>query len=418
MGKKSQGGSQQVVQKNDPWEGVQPHLLGMYSAAGDWFNNGPRGFYTGQTLAGVPQQMESAMQMMEARARAGSPTLRGAHGTVSNIQSGAYTGGNPLMTGAALGQNRYAMGDNQRDNWYANDNGIKQNIIAGGQLLRDNPFAQNSRINSNRTAMGEFLGSNPYLRSMVEGATRSVKDDFMESIAPSLASQFSAAGRTGSGAHMGAFAGASSKLAERLGDISAGLFGQSYENERGRMAAAEEAERQRQAMAYEAERGAQRQSLSDEYGRKFAAYTGERGLSANAYEAERGAYRDMWSKDPSLRLQAAGMVPALAAADYMDADRLMGVGLQRRQIEQESLDDQRMRYDYNRDEPLQRLLSYNSILQGATPYASSQQSGSNKQPYNRLTGAIGGGLGGYALGNLMGFGPVGAVLGGLGGLFG
>lgn len=67
---------------------------------------------------------------------------------------------------------------------------------------------------------------------------------------------------------------------------------------------------------------------------------------------------------------------------------------------------------------LSRLQAYSQIMAGAAPYASSSGSSSQRQPYNKLTGAIGGGLGGAALGSMFGMGPLGAIVGGLGGLFG
>src|SRR5687768_1624074 len=103
MGKKSKGGSQQVVQKNDPWEGVQPHLLNMYNSAAGWYNNGQ------STVAGINPTLGQGLAMMEARARAGSSTLRGAHGTVGNIQSGAFAKSNPLYTGSLLNSNDIAQ---------------------------------------------------------------------------------------------------------------------------------------------------------------------------------------------------------------------------------------------------------------------------------------------------------------------
>lgn len=338
MGKKSGGGgqTQTTVQKADPWIGVQPHLMDLYGGASTWFHGG-------NTVSPSNPTLDRSMDMVRARAQVGSGALRVAQNTTEQVARGNYS--NPVMS---------------------------------GQMLRDNPFAQDSRMLSNRTAMGSFLDKgNPYLEGMVNAATRSTTEDFMQSIAPALASQFSAAGRTGSGSHVAAFTGATSKLGERLGDMNQNIRGQQYQFERGLMEQAYEAERQRQAMAYEAERSGQRQA---------------------------------WLDQPRLQLQASAMAPGLAQADYLDAQMLQQTGQLQRGIDQEL-----------RDEALKRLQAYSGLLQGASGFGTTTSSGSGQQtqPYNKLTGAIGGGLGGYALGSALGaFGPIGAGVGALMGLFG
>lgn len=357
MGKKGGGGTQTVVEKNDPPAIVQPHLAQLYGAAGDWFGGGQgRDVWGGMVAPPRPWRLSQSLdRLADVSARGlGSQGLDQAQWNAANTIEGGYLRNNPVANGSMLWDNNWTFG-------------------AG---IRDNP-----------TARGDYLNGNPYLDKMVEAATRDVRDDFMESIAPSLASQFSAAGRTGSGAHVGAFTGAASKLAGRLGDLSGNLRGQAYQFERGLQDRAYESERQRQFGAYEAERGARRQALL---------------------------------QDPQTRLQASALLPALGQARYLDIDKLAQGGLLEMDIEQNRIDREMERFNQGRDLPLNRLMAYSSILQGATPYMSSNQTTSSAAKYNRLSGAIGGGLGGYALGSMLPVvgGPMGAMLGALGGLFG
>lgn len=342
MGKKSQGGgqTQTTVQKADPWVGVQPNLMELYGNAGNWFRNG------GTQTAGMNPNLGFSMDAMR------------------NVAGNADS--------SVLGR----MAQNNLQSVLNND--WMNNRFANGSEIWQNPFAAGKGYAANQDANGTFLSQgNPFLQQMVEGASRDVSEQFMNDIAPALASQFSMAGRTGSGAHVNAFGTAAGGLAKRLGDISSSIRGQAYESERGRMAQANEAERQRQYGAYQSERGQQFNSFQTELDRK---------------------------------MQASGMAPAFMGQNLQALGALQGAGQLQRGIEQEFM-----------SQPFNNLASYSQLLTGAAPYASSSSSGSGSttQPYNKLTGAIGGGLTGALMGPMMGMtGPVGALIGAGLGLFG
>ena len=84
------------------------------------------------------------------------------------------------------------------------------------------------------TIQGKYLNSNPYLNDVFKTGTTPLVDQYRNAIAPGLASQFSAAGRFGSGAHQQAIGRAESGLAQGLGNFASQLYGGNYENERGR----------------------------------------------------------------------------------------------------------------------------------------------------------------------------------------
>jgi len=136
---------------------VQPYLGQLYGAASNWYN----GSQGQQANAGTPGDLSQAFNMIRSTAGQASPTL----GTAQNAT-----------------------------NWLANGGDMTYNPYANGQALKDDP-----------TANGAFLGQqNPYLRGMVESASRPITENFMNAVAPSLASQFSMAGRMGSGSHLAA----------------------------------------------------------------------------------------------------------------------------------------------------------------------------------------------------------------------
>lgn len=337
MGKKSDGGgqTQTTVQKADPWVGVQPNLLQLYGAGGSWFNEGPK-------VMGSNNMIDQSLALTQRRATQGSSLDRSAQALIEGITSGRYLQGNPVASGHLA----------------------SQDMIANGQFA-----------NTNREAAG--MMSNPYLDRMVDASTRDVTRNFRESIAPSLASQFSMAGRTGSGSHVAAFDSAANTLAGKLGDISSNIRGNVYESERNRMASAYEAERQRQA---------------------------------GAYGMQQGARVNMFAQMPEITMRAASMAPGLSSLDFQNIQALQNAGLLQRDIQQQVMDG-----------PLKNLSAYSQILSGAAPYGeqTGSQSAATRNPYNKLTGAIGGGLSGAMLGPLMGLsGGMGALLGGALGLFG
>lgn len=95
--------------------------------------------------------------------------------------------------------------------------------------------AQQQNLN---TIGGQYLNSNPYLNDMYQSATQPLVSQFRNAVAPSLASQFSSAGRFGSGAHQQALTSAEQPLAQGLASAASSIYGGNYENERARQQAA------------------------------------------------------------------------------------------------------------------------------------------------------------------------------------
>jgi hypothetical protein len=83
-----------------------------------------------------------------------------------------------------------------------------------------------------RTAGGAFLGGSPYRDQMVAAATRPLTQQFQEQILPGISSQYSAAGRYGSGAMGRAQERATEGFTRAMGDVTANIVGQDYGRER------------------------------------------------------------------------------------------------------------------------------------------------------------------------------------------
>lgn len=96
------------------------------------------------------------------------------------------------------------------------------------------PSVQSALDQNTATARGDYLNSNPYLDQMYKSATDPMVEQFKNATAPGIASQFSMAGRMGSGAHDQAMGTAETALGRGLGTASADIYGGNYQAERAR----------------------------------------------------------------------------------------------------------------------------------------------------------------------------------------
>ena len=92
---------------------------------------------------------------------------------------------------------------------------------------------QTAMQQTGETAGGAFLGGSPYLQNVIETATRPIAQQFEERTMPTIASQFSAAGRYGSGAMARATGQAQEATSRAIGDIAGQLAAADYARERG-----------------------------------------------------------------------------------------------------------------------------------------------------------------------------------------
>lgn len=112
---------------------------------------------------------------------------------------------------------------------------------------------------------------------------------------------------------------------------------------------------------------------------------------------------------------AAQLLPQLSNLDFQSAQRLSQVGEAREGYNQDQINADIDRFNFDQQNPYNKLLNYLSMIQGnygssataTNPYGSTRR--------NPITGAIGGAMSGAQLGSM--FGPVGTGIGGIAGLF-
>jgi hypothetical protein len=262
---------------------LQPYLeLGLRGAEQLFFGQQPQ-FFPGQTYVDPSEQTLAALQQQEELARAAQPAL--------TASQEAYMGG-----------------------------------------LRQ----------LGETASGAFLSGSPYLQSLIETATRPIAQQFQEQTLPSIASQYSAAGRYGSGAMARTTGQAQEGASRAIGDIATQLAAADYARERGF---------QQQAV------GAQ--------------------------------------------LDAARLAPQFYQQQFLPSQQLGQIGAAREAIAAQPLQEEMSRFQFGQQVPYQQLQGFLSSVYG-TPLGSSQFQNIPQAQTNRFGQALGGAVLGSQLGGTTG----------------
>lgn len=157
--------------KAEPWKPIRGQLTNAFRDAEGIYNRGAPGFFPGQTVANQSGATQQALQNMANRATQGNPLMGQASGEVSKMLRGDYLDPN----------------------------------------------------------------NNPGFQGALSAATRPVTEAFRDVVMPGIDSNFSAAGRYGSGAQLGAYSDATQDMARSVGDISSNMAFNNYGMERGNM---------------------------------------------------------------------------------------------------------------------------------------------------------------------------------------
>lgn len=308
MGSGGGGTTTQTIQSADPWSGTQPYLTDIMGQAAANLSSGlGQRYFPGSTVVPFSGQTQDALGQMEARARAGSPL------------TGAAQGFNQGLLNQSLGQTGYGQAFNR---------------------IMD-------PANSNTATQG--------LLDRVSGDVRDAVN-----------SEFSAAGRYGSGRHR-------ESLARGIAEGTAPIL--------------------------------------------FNQFNQDRAAQLGAAQAGASAQSDLYGR----QIQGAALAPQLAAMDYTDPMQLAQVGAAREGKQGEYLQDQIARHEFSQMQPWTLLRDYYAPIVHGTAGFGGTTRGSQTVPNQSggVGGALGGALGGAAAGSV--FGPwgagIGAGLGLLGGIF-
>jgi hypothetical protein len=126
--------------------------------------------------------------------------------------------------------------------------------------------------------------------------------------------------------------------------------------------------------------------------------------------AQSAAQQNLAAAERGNMLNALNLVPGYAAQDYNDIAQLNAVGQTREQMAQSLINDQIARWNFEQQQPADKLRQYAALVQGN--FGSTQ---TTTAPYSAGTGILGGAASGAGIGSA--FGPWGTAIGaGLGGL--
>lgn len=121
------------------------------------------------------------------------------------------------------------------------------------------------------------------------------------------------------------------------------------------------------------------------------------------------AYQN-YAQERGNQMQAAGMAPQLAAQDYADAERLLGVGNMREAQTQRGIDEQMARYQFEQDKGANALREFQGFTMPVAQLGSEStgtRTSTAQQKMSPLQTAIGAGLMGASL--FTGNGPMSGV---------
>lgn len=386
----SSGGGSQTIQKADPWSGVQPYLLGLYQTANRLANDNSPKVAQNSGIADFTPQAEQALGAIEQRAQ-------GSYGdkTLAN-NAAAMSNGNDIISQylASMAQGKDA--GSQAAQSVINGNTDATKVLSS---LANGNDASSQYLKS--VLSGQFLNpsSNPYLSGAVDAANADVTRQFNTAVMPQLASQFSLAGRYGSGAQSQGISDATNNLAQVLTNNASSIYNQNYQNERGLQQAASGLLSGIQSNAAGTLGGLQ----------NTAAGT----LSTNLNNGAQG-----------LSNRSIAGTQLLGTANQVDWNNL-NQGLNAASIRQQQAQNQyegwNNVYNANQQQPYNQIQWLSQILGGTAGLggqSTSSQSTSGAGVRNAFGGALGGAATGAAIGSAVpGIGTaLGAGIGGLGGL--
>lgn len=414
------GQSTNTVQSATPWSGVQPGLSALYSGAANMF--GPQGTGGPQAYSGPMVTPFNAFQTSGLNAAAAQNSVGSglnANGLNSMQQAGANIGSN-LASGNTIGQqgeNNILSGLGLSGTLNALGGGMTQgqqglsNIISGQgpamQGLNSIINGSNAGIKSLQSMLDPSylnVSNNPALQNAMSAANYNTTFNYQNAVMPQLASQFSAAGRFGSGAQTQGINQATNNLASQISNTNAGMASNAYTNLLNNQLQA--------AQALPTLQGSAANEMGQMQGNASSNLTqSQLGAASAGVNAQNTAAGNMNQLNGSL-MEA---LPGLGGMATSNAMNLAGIGGAYQSQAQNQLSASIQQYMAQQQQPLTNLNSYAQILAGGNPFATTSSSGQQTSQANPFTTAMGGLLGAGALSMT----PLGAGIGaGLGGLLG
>ncbi len=324
-----------TTNKTEPWDGAKPYLLDQYANIDQAIKNGNPAYYPGSTVIDQSDATKAAQQSIIKTATNGSPLIGNAQSAVNGITSGAAfdpTGANTLKAGTN----------------YTNEGVAATKSLS--DILSGNANPATAMLQG--TANGDYLNSNPHLEAAIKKANDPLIQEYMSKVAPGIDSQFAAGGRNGSGAFAMTRNNSDKTFANALADQTAGIMADNYATERQNQIGAQNSigslydKNANTALSAAGQLGAQSQGQQDSRNSAASALMSGQNAQANT------------------QLAGAGMAGGLRELDYMDADRLAGVGAQQDAYKDLQLQADIDRHNYNQNKDMTNASNFVNVLNG------------------------------------------------------
>lgn len=453
------GQSTNTVQSATPWAGVQPGLSALYSGASQMF--GPQGTggpqaYTGQMVEPFNAYQISGLNSLNSVSNGLQPLQSSAQTMGANMSSGntiGQEGQSNILSGLGLSGTLNQMGGGATAaqgvlQQLANNGGLAGqgfgNVLSGlglsgtlnqigagatqGQQGLSNIInGSNAGIQSLTGMLGQNylnVNNNPALQNAMTAANQNTTRAFQTATMPQLASEFSAAGRFGSGAQSQGISDATNNLATQISGTNASMASNAYTNLLNNQLQAAQAIPQLQGTAASnlassmlggAQAGVNAQNAAAQgLGTlEGTAASNLAGTQLSAATAGVNAQNTAAANANQMYGSTAQMLPGLAGLNAQQAEQQIGLGSMIQGQSQSQLSGQIQQYLAQQQQPLTNLNSYAQILAGGNPFGSTSTSGGTSSTANPFTTAMGGLLGAGALSTTpLGAGLMGGLLGG------
>lgn len=422
----------ETTTKTEPWDGAKDYIRKYYAQADAAMDAGKPQVWQGDLIAQQSRDTADAQNMISNTARQGSQGVRSAQDAVQSITSGKAFANNPAANTLMQSQNwvnpgvaatQDAMGkintnyQNPALAQAAGQGGYTNAALGLQQGQADKLAGTNNPANAMlaKTANGEFLGANEYLMQDISNANQTMLDQFKNITSPQLDSQAALAGRTGSGAAASIRNNAESTVANAMAKNATTMLADNYARERGNMLSAQNSmgnfyntdvanslsANANLASTSNSQQGQRLQGIGmygdmanateglrqNAVGQQLSG-AGQLGSQAAQQQGIRNeAAANYWQKtldQSGQQLAGAGMAGDMRELDYMDADRLAGVGAQR-----DAYNDAKLEADIRKWDTEQNK----DIINAANMIQMLTTGGYNNQTKPVQSSGLGGGLG-------------------------
>jgi hypothetical protein len=358
---------------------IAPYLAEALGRARYLFLQGPQPeMFPGQMYVSPSEQTLAAIQAQENIARQQQPIL-------SEAQNVFLRGLQAQSAAAPLYQNIYGAAGFQ-------PGAPVYEQFAAGQFAPETAGLQNVAQQYGNVAGGSFLTGSPYQQALIEQSTRPITEQLLEQTLPALQSQFSRAGRYGSGAQERAIEAATRAAARAVGETATNIGAQTYAQERG----FQEAARGAQAGILGQIAGLQQTG----FGNILAGAQGLQGAQQAALGtqlAAAGGLGGVQQQALATQLATAQAAPAAFQQQFLPAQTLAQVGAQREAIAAQPLQEQMQRFQFQQQLPYSQLQSYLSSIYGNPLSAAQQPQQQGSSTMQNIGGLLGIGLMGTQL---------------------